>query len=107
MPSPTGKKVDLLFPHDLYKAAKSRAAQADQPLAEWVVDVIRQHVQDEAQHTSVALDWGRIDDRIDQRTAALERQIELLTKKVEQLTAEPASQQFHNNYLASPNLVAP
>lgn len=88
MANTTGKKVDLLLPPELYKAAKVRAMEGNQPLAEWVVDLIRKQLQDEAKQTAVALDWGRIDARIDQRTAALERQVELLTRKIEHLLKE-------------------
>ena len=88
----TGKKVDLLLPPELYRAAKSRAAEDSQPLAEWILDLIRKQLQDEAKLSSVALNWGRIDDRIDQRTAALERQVEVLTSKIEHLLKEQAVQ---------------
>lgn len=86
------KKVTLLCPPELYKAAKLKAAENNQSLAEWVVDLIREQCQDESKHTSTALDWGRIDDRIDQRTAILERQIEILTEKIEYLLKEQVSQ---------------
>ncbi|HEY9658966.1 MAG TPA: hypothetical protein V6C65_10975 [Allocoleopsis sp.] len=92
MANTTGKKVDLLLPPELYKAAKVRAMEDSQPLAEWIAELVRKQLQDEAKQTAVALDWGRIDDRIDQRTAALERQIEMLSRKIEHLLKEQAIQ---------------
>jgi hypothetical protein len=87
MASTTVKKLDIQLSVEVYKAAKTKAAQAGQPLSEWVASLIAAVLQQEEPEAISALDWGRIDSRIDQRTALLERQIEKLTNQVEQLAA--------------------
>jgi len=83
MTNNVAKKVKLVFSPELFKAAKSRAALAGQPLEDWVLALIEQHVYDK--EPVQALDWGRIDSRIDQRTIFLERRLEVLAKRVDQL----------------------
>jgi hypothetical protein len=92
MANVSAKKITLSLSSDLFKAAKLRAAQTDQSLTDWIVDLIREELQRESQDVITGLDWGRIDSRIDQRTAALERQLELLTSKVDYLLDERSHQ---------------
>lgn len=86
MASTTLKKLDIQIPAEVYKAAKTKAAQEGKPISEWIIALIQSAVQQEEPQAISALDWGRIDSRIDERTALLERQIEKLTNQVEQLS---------------------
>lgn len=87
------KKVDIYLPPALYKAAKLQAMQAGQSVQDWFVCLVETAIQRAEPNPSIsALDWGRIDSRIDQRTGMLERQIEHLAQQVQQLSDEQRSQ---------------
>ncbi len=86
MASTTLKKLDIQIPVEVYQAAKTKAAQEGKSISAWVAFLIQSAVQQEEPQAISALDWGRIDSRIDGRTALLEGQIEKLTNQVEQLS---------------------
>lgn len=86
MASTTLKKLDIQIPVEVYKVAKTKAAQEGKSISEWVTFLIQSAIQQEEPQAISALDWGRIDSRIDERTAMLERRIEELAKQVEQLS---------------------
>lgn len=94
MAKTTDKKVNLLIPVELLKAAESRASEDGKPLADWIVEAIRQQVQTEVELTALARTWGRIDSRIDQRTASLEQRIEFLTNKIDAVLLKQSSQPY-------------
>jgi hypothetical protein len=77
------KKIKLVFPPDLYRAAKAKADQSGQTLEEWLMAIV--HQQLESSETIPPLDWGRIDSRIDQRTIFLERRLDVLSERLDQL----------------------
>lgn len=82
------KKLTLQLPTDLLKAAKCRAQAQEQTLAEWVLQLIQQDLQAQEAPVIPASDWGRIDSRIDQRTAFLERRLDLLATQMQSLMSE-------------------
>ncbi|PSB34122.1 hypothetical protein C7B82_03240 [Stenomitos frigidus ULC18] len=86
-------KVSLLLPPALLKAAKLKATQDEKTLEDWLLSLIRENVQDDQPVALTALDWGRIDSRIDQRIVFLERQVEALADKVTFLLREQPSLQ--------------
>ncbi|MGA7933825.1 MAG: hypothetical protein WCA35_09785, partial [Kovacikia sp.] len=73
------------------KAAKLKAAQDEKTLEDWLLSLIQKNVQDDQPVELMALDWGRIDSRIDHRIAFLERQVEALANKVGILLHEQQS----------------
>jgi hypothetical protein len=93
------KKVELSVSLELFKAAKLKADEENQSLPDWIIGLIQSKLQQEEAQVITSLDLGRIDSRIDQRTAYLERQIEELVRKVELLLSE--------HKLQPPNLQQP
>jgi hypothetical protein len=79
------KKVSLTLPPDLLKAAKLRAEQEGKSVPNWIADLVQAVLQDDILAQPTALDWGRIDSRIDQRTAFVDRRLEAIERKVEAL----------------------
>ena len=87
------KKIDLRLSSDLAKAAKLKAAQSDQTVQDWILDLITQELQRSKPESLNLLelhpiDLGRIDSRIDnrieQRMAALEDRVAALTAQLAQ-----------------------
>jgi hypothetical protein len=77
------KKIKLVFSPDIYRAAKSKADQAGQTLEAWLMTIVLQQL--DPSDSIPALDWGRIDSRIDQRTIFLERRLDVLADRIDQL----------------------
>jgi hypothetical protein len=77
------KKIKLVFSPDLYRAAKIKADQAGQTLEAWLMTIVLQQL--DSSDSIPALDWGRIDSRIDQRTVFLERRLDVLADRLDQL----------------------
>ncbi|NET38171.1 MAG: hypothetical protein F6K19_40265 [Cyanothece sp. SIO1E1] len=88
----TGKKVNLAIPPELLKAAKQRATEEGKTLTDWLIGLMQSELQAPQPQLTTALDWGRIDSRIDQRTAHLERQLEALSNRLEKLLSDPRVQ---------------
>lgn len=80
------KKIKLFLSSDLYKLAKEKANQTDKTLEEWICSLIEAETQ--GMSAERALDWGRIDSRIDQRTAVIEHQLETLESRIAHLVKE-------------------
>lgn len=94
------KKIELMLPAELLKAAKQKAGEADQSVSDWILDLIFQKIQDPEQSVMHSLDWGRIDSRIDQRTAFLEQKIESLSAELyallQQISSEKRAEVVHH-----------
>jgi len=88
MANTSGKKVSLLFSPALLKAAKLKAAENEQSLEDWLLSLVQKQLQDNQAGTMTALDWGRVDSRIDQRIVFLERQVEALADNLELVLRE-------------------
>lgn len=81
----SSKKVSFTLSPDVLKAAKLRAEQESKSVPDWISDLMQAVLQDDMPAQPTALDWGRIDSRIDQRTASLDRRLEAIERKVEAL----------------------
>lgn len=89
------KKLSLLLSSELYKAAKLKAAHDDLTLTDWVLALIHRELQEA--HPSEALNLGRIDSRIDLRTASLQQQVDSLAEKLESILKECRSSAQSND----------
>jgi hypothetical protein len=96
----TGKKVKLVFAEDLFQSATAEATQKGQTLEEWLLSLVEQHLLELPHQGKAAvqpLDWGRIDSRIDQRTIFLERRIDVLAERIDQLVKQQPQPQSELN----------
>jgi hypothetical protein len=80
------KKIKLVFSPEIYKAAKAKADQEGQTLEDWLMAIVQQQLQ--SPEAIQALNWGRIDSRIDQRTIFLERRLDVLADRIDQLSRQ-------------------
>ena len=101
MANPAMKKVEIQLPSEVYKTAKLQATQDGKSLPEWIatlVEAATQTTESSAAEPQTAesqtispLDWGRIDSRIDQRIAMVERHVEKLAEQVAKLSTKQLS----------------
>jgi TolA-binding protein len=81
----SAKKIKLQLPSEILQAAKTKANLEEKTLEDWLFDLILMRLQQDNRNSVHPLDWGRIDSRIDQRTASLEKQIDTLQERIDRL----------------------
>jgi hypothetical protein len=87
------KKLEIKLPTEVYKIIKLKASEENQSVQEWITTLVEAAIQTAPQSDISALDWGRIDSRIDQRTAMLEQQVDRLSVQIEQLLTKQRLQE--------------
>ena len=83
MPHSSAKKIKLQLSPEILQAAKNKADLEEKTLEDWLLEVILLRLQQDNRNSVHPLDWGRIDSRIDQRTASLEKQIDTLQERID------------------------
>lgn len=100
MPHSSAKKIKLQLPVEILQAAKHKADLEEKTLEDWLFEVILMRLQQDNRNSVHPLDWGRIDSRIDQRTASLEKQIDTLQERIDCLLQKQVLNHVEQNSVA-------